>query len=603
MEQKQVVLISGDNRNVILDLHDKPPQENIFDEDFMNYQFVFSDQEYGFQLKNIDEEKIQSMSVFINDEEQYYYSEKGMFFFAQQRRGKLKPFRNRFGFAEISFEICYGDGRVEFCYSDYLSILVHKDSELQAVNTMIDYVYRNQEHLLITGDIGNTVPGDVKKGSVINLETRVSLAQDILKVYNDSYGYFSANSRFKTRTVDMVDDTNKLQSMSPKTLQYITTHPSYLQLGLVNTGVRIGKRHFIPQKTMMEKREYSYDIYENQIVVGFLEKMLEDINFMITAVKNLIKKYAGFFDVSGEYIHSSYFIFQHTNEALNKNLTRMNSIKKELEIMWNLYRRTLNIEGAKINQMPKPSALFLSVAQYNNIYNYMSRWFDFGIYNFAQERFMLSFLNGSVLYEIFSLAKLMEAVSLQGFVLVNEYRYSYRIMNAALYRNKLCNNTFIYARNEERLTIYYQPMITNSRYKSANGINVYRNNSYAYEKSYGTYYYAPDYLIKYEHNGVERYLILDAKFGNRYFVIEQASKLVFKYLFSISPRENQTILGLCILYGKSNEQNNKESIYDETYSTKKIYPVFDMAPISPDIGNDKHMKFLSDAIQYLWKSL
>jgi sulfur relay (sulfurtransferase) DsrC/TusE family protein len=599
MEQKSIVLLSPHRSPVYVDIHEKPTIGNLLDEDYTECKSVFADEEYRFELRGIDVESISSIDFLINDEEQTIYYSDGVFSFSGDGPKRKYVFSNKFGFVEISIYLTYEDGSVETWYSEYLSVLVHKDERLESIEMMIDYVYNRQDQLLITGEVGTKTVGDVKPGKFINLDTRISLANEILKVYKDSYGYFSANSRFKTKVAYLVDDSNKLQNVSSKTLQYIATHPGYLKEGNLSGGVHIGNRNYIPQKTLIEKNVYSYDIYENRVIVGFVSKMINDINSMITDVTRLLYRRNSSHVENSEYVHSSYFIFQRTEKALMESLSRLNELKKEFEVIYNLYKRSLAVKEEKIVRMPKPSAIFLSVTQYNVLYKHIHRWFEFGIYNLDQERFMMSFINGSALYEVYVLAKLLEAIPAKGFSLQESYRYSYRVSGDSLYRNTICNNTFVFQREKERISLFYQPVIFSGTYKPVNGINLYRNNSLSFD-GWGSYYYTPDYVIKYEDGYKEKYFILDAKYGDRVFVRKlQVAKLAFKYLFSISTRGNEPVDGLYVLYGESKKNDQYENVYDFQTPGKAIKPSFDLVPITAGVNNEKHMSNMSRIVDAL----
>ena len=596
MEKKQIVLLSAHRKPVYVDLQDSPSSGHVWKDDFSEYKSVFADERYCFKLNNFDINTISSIRVFVNDDEIDVFYNGNEYAFSSNGVKNYCVFRNKFGFVELSILITYEDGNTETWHSGFLSVLVHKDQELESINMMIDYVYNNQDQLLITGDVGTKKTGDVKPGGVINLETKISLASEILKVYRDNYGYFSANSRFKTDVTNVVDDSNKLQNVTPKTLQYIATHPGYLREGKTNGGVKVGNRFYIPQKTLVQKNIYSYDIYENRVIVGFIGKMIDDIGKMISDISQLLEKRKKSSMIQDEYIHSSYFIFQRTEKALRDNLMQLRSLKKEFELLSTTYKRIIDVKNEVINKMPKPSAIFMAVPQYNVFFNHMHRWFSYGIYNLEQERFMMSFINGSALYEVYVLAKLLDVISSMGYHLEKQYKYSYRFFGDTYYRNTLCNNTFEFSGIKEKLILYYQPVIYSGEYRESNEIHLYRNNSLAVE-GYGTYYYTPDYVIKYEKEGKEKYIILDAKYGDRSFVRKsQTSKLAFKYIFSISPRNNESIGGLYVLYGGVSKSDKYESIYDKQIPGNKIKPIFDLIPISASINNEKHSGYLSKLI-------
>ena len=596
MELKTVSLESSNRSPVDIILYDSPATGWIWKDDVSEYEAVFADEDYCLILSSFDVDHIESLQVFVNDDQQNVTYDNGRFVFANSGTKKTYVFRNRFGFVELSLIINYDDGRIERWYSGHISILVHKNEELESINMMIEYVYNKRDQLLVNGGIGSRTTGDVKPSHFINLDTKISLASEILKLYWDSYGYFSANCRFKTKVEDVIDDANKLQRVTPKTLQYIATHPGYLREGTLSSGIRINNRHYIPQKTLIQKNVLSYDIYENRIIVGFITKMIQDINTMIKDVNRLLINRNRSHAVVEDYIHSSFFIFERTEKALNDSLVKLIKLKNEFEITLRLYSGALNIKGDLIVDMPQPSAIFMSVAQYNVFYNTIHKWFRFGIYNLEQERFMMSFVNGSTLYEVYILAKLIEAITSLGFTEKKQARFIYNTWSNAYYQNTLCDNTFVFDREEEQIEIYYQPVIYSGNYRPTNGINIYRNNSISVD-GLESFYYTPDYLIKYKKDGIEHYTILDAKFMDRSFLrSSQISKIVYKYLFSISPRGKESIDGVIVLYGKSEGSNNYETVYDLQVPGQVITPRFDIVPITAGVNNDKHLGYLSRMI-------
>ncbi len=161
----------------------------------------------------------------------------------------------------------------------------------------------------------------------------------------------------------------------------------------------------------------------------------------------------------------------------------------------------------------------------------------------------------------------MDLVASLGYPLKRKTRFTYWMDDDLLYHNTVCSNTFEYGRGDDRVTLYYQPVIYDGRYEPQNGINLYRNNSLAFS-GLGSFYYTPDFLLKFNKDGRETYLVLDAKFCGRDYVRENlAASLVFKYLFSLSGRNGAEIEGLAVLYGMAPEESPQplprpESIYD-----------------------------------------
>ena len=145
--------------------------------------------------------------------------------------------------------------------------------------------------------------------------------------------------------------------------------------------------------------------------------------------------------------------------------------------------------------------------------------------------------------------------------------------------------------------MYYEPIIYDENRKKVNGIALYRNNSISLNKESAVerqgHYYVPDYIIKYENNGKERYLICDAKFSNKTKVQYQLMPdLTYKYLTSISAiDENAEIIGLYVFYGLNEANGGIESFYNcQIVDGKKITPRIEMFPLSEGISYTSQVK-------------
>ena len=107
-----------------------------------------------------------------------------------------------------------------------------------------------------------------------------------------------------------------------------------------------------------------------------------------------------------------------------------------------------------------------------------------------------------------------------------------------------------------------------------------------------------------ENNSGSKYLILDAKFSdlvcvNRYHVRD----LAFKYLFSVSAiRSIDTIVGLCIIYGKCNATERIQTAYDKQLPNQKIRPIMELLPLIESVENEEHFNNLDLLIKKAFTS-
>lgn len=424
-------------------------------------------------------------------------------------------------------------------------------------------------------------------------------------MYKNQFGFFKANARFKVEPIELIDDAKKVQILTGKSIQNMLEHPGVLRENFQMQGINIGSKYYLPEKLLMRKNVYTVDIYENQVIISFIRKIIMDLNQLQEDIENLLIESPWTFS-SDRYIPSSLLLIEKTYSKLKSAAEEIPVLVSEYEKIYALYQKGLPATNYTMLQKPRPSAIFLSVPQYHEFYRQIIQWFDSEIYNLKKESFMLSIDDLPELYELYILSKLIDVTKEKGFSLIGQNKFSYHIMDNSRYCNTYCNNTFIFESRGETIVLYYQPVIFDGLNNQANGIGLCRNTSLTWEGDYivgnQLKYYTPDYLIKYIHGTEEKYAVLDAKYSshnsvNRY----QVPPLAFKYITSLSGRIRESIVGLYIIYGKVNDNNRKESIYDRSLNKQSIKPHFYTIPIAENKNPDVHFQYLAGIIDDLRK--
>ena len=540
-----------------------------------------------------DLNRIADVRVYVNDVLESSVYNNGRIYFPSRGISNRRIFLDCYGFAELSITLILVDGQECTLNSEYLPILVRREELNNSVEAMARFVYNNQEWLLLNGELKPKKPSGLKENGYRSLATQILLAEEIAAIYESSYGYFKANSRFKLEKMSVIERLERIQYVTQGTLSYTATHPEYLRQVNSTQGIFIGNRVYQPQKTETVQNTRSYDIYENRVILAFLRNMIDSVQSLQGYCCNLLSKIPNDKDYSSEYIYSSFFMFSETRKMIEDGKTQLEKLAEKFTLVWGMYSDILRIPLDQHIVPPRPTAIFLSVPQYNRIFVRIHQWFSFGIYNFSKEHFMLSFIKISALYESYLLAKFLCYFRDRGYSLESSRRCVYPVSKRWKYKNTSVRNTFVLKNGQKRITLYYQPVIFDTDQRSVNGIGLYRNNSisvYAGNEDdcrQGGHYYVPDFLIKIEENGDSQYMIVDAKFSDyssvrRYYVKD----LVFKYLFSISPiEENELVCGLCIMYGKCKSKERLQTAYDKQILGTEIYPFIEIFPLIEGIDS------------------
>lgn len=568
--------------------------EQIIDS-FSNGNCVFANLSYEFELNVQDIAVVRDVRVYINDAYEPSKYSNGIIRFPTDENDDKKIFQDCYGYVELSLSIVMDDGTEKHLTSEYLSVLVERGQLNEAVKAMVSYVYNHQELLLLNGKPKARNQVGLKESNNSSLAAQIILAEEIATVYESSYGYFKVNGRFQIEKVPVVEQFERLQYVTPSTLQYIASHPEQLKSVSAESGIRIRNRVYQPQKTLSLQSVNSYDIYENRVILGFLRKMVDDVVELKTKCEQLLQRIPSDEDYSAEYIYSSFFMFSETRRTLEDGIQKLHTLYDKFTKLWVMYQTALSIPQESVSReslssAPRPTAVFMSVSQYNIMFIHIHQWYSFGLYDFEKEDFMLSFVNVSSLYESYLLTKMIAYLENRGYKLHDGEPHHYKLKSTWKHKNTRHTNTFRFSSETTSLTLYYQPVIFITDQKYDNGIGLYKNNTISVDTGEdGADYYVPDYLIKVECGGVSKYLIIDAKFSSyknvkKYYV----KALAFKYLFSISPIEDiDCIIGMCIMYGKCTDKDDIHSAYDKQLPGSVVAPIFEILPLIEGITTNK----------------
>lgn len=566
---------NGDPQDLVL--LDHQIENSILDTAKLSKSFVFCDHKYQAQLINLVE-PIENLRVFVNGESIRinYSSNSGYITFFDESFG-ARIFQECYGFVQIT--VLYNDARGNQVLLDteYIQVMVRKGRQNDSVRRITEYVYAQNAELLYGKSLPRETAG-LKDNAKKTLESRILLLERIAVTYEENYRYFKTNCRFKTVSREHVDHFEKLQYVSNNTLQYIAQHPEELQPVHYSTGIKVGGNFYQPNKTLITDNVKSVDIYENQVVVGFLMHLNIEIARIEQELISITSSVPQQIFETDDYITSSYFIYANTIASLKIFLNDVQKLRRKYEHLYTSYSAALPIKAVPVASLPRFTHLFKSIQQYHQIYQCAISWFSLGAFSLSEENFMLSFIKMSTLYEVYVLAKIVTFFKSAGFELANTNKLLYPVSATSRFRNAHCNNVYVFKKDISTVTVYYQPVIFSTDMSSFSGIGLYRNTAVSFpDLDTGSLIqrrtqsrnpmYTPDFLLKYETKGVvgARYLLADAKFSTVKTVrIHQVARLAYKYLFSISPvSASDTVIGLCIFNGQSDADVDKAyNIYD-----------------------------------------
>lgn len=584
MDTFELTLVPDYGKNIQIVLSPSPFVPSNVDEMILKREYIYSDRPYRAELKGISE-RIEAFSFFVNDMEiESVLEEKNVISFGTNRR----IFTHNYGFVQITINIKLENQVRMVLYSKFIPILVVNARNNRSVERMVEYIYAHREQFLLSGFQLSMQSQGLKAEGTKDLEAQVQIIQDIIQVYNETIGYFRLNAKFKLSSIGHVDHYEKAKYVSNRMIDYIVMHPEQLMRTSVSTGIRVHKQNYIPNKTLVEENAVDYDIYENRIIVGFLRSLYVMVKNLTDEIDKRMKQFPDIQEIEKGYFLSAAFAFSAAKQRLAKNKAQFDLLCENIEEIYIQYCEALPVSKQDVFAIPQPSAVLISVRAYRLIYEQIIRWFQFGMYDFSGEDFILPMLRSDKIYEYYVLLKLYNYIIDKGYSLQLSTPYSYKnpgfySSNSNPYGLKLLNTfQFKNIKTSTELTLYYEPIIYNgkSAYTGENNVGLFRNMSYSFnDGENGRFntggYYHPDYVIKVQRANQCQYIILDAKFSKRNTTKENyLRKLLFRYIISISTIDlEDSLLGLVIVNGKSDgTEDAVEDIYDRTPDHREIYP-------------------------------
>lgn len=603
MTKAKLTLRLGNSEQAI-EMYPYNPDASIVDTVVHSQFRVYQDQKYNVQIELEDFSDVNTYHILLNDEiVQFNIDSSGCINIALNDN---YVFSQCYGYAR--FQVVYFKGKQKgILESPFISVMVRKGIRNDSVSRMTEFIYNNNSILL--SNRSNTAKDDRNGHFSTNrtIEAKLALLGRIIGVLESNYSYFKVNSRFKTVHIEKTDYFDKLQFVSSATIQYIAQHPDELRRTNANTGIVIGGHRYQPEKTLITQNTISYDISENRAILGFIERLSLDTRELRKEIQKLIC--ANSYDTyeEEEYVSSTYYIYKSTIDVLRSMEGHVEKYIKRILAVKLAYSNVFNIDYQCLIKMPNPTAVFLSVPQYKQLFDCMNEWLKHADIGLEPQNQILGLKMMSEIYERYVLLKLIQFISNKDYKLEYADRIIYEFTRRTLYRNTLHNNEFVFVRGKELLTLYYQPVLFSGSNDPDNGIGLYRNNTYSADADsdslFSGEYYTPDYVIKYqnpEFSGA-RYFILDAKYSTKESVLShQLPKLVFKYIFSISPDDlSDKIVGLYIINGQSDLLNDSATnIYDRSRNEGKIMPRAEIITLTENSqDNDEiHRQLLTSSL-------
>lgn len=411
-----------------------------------------------------------------------------------------------------------------------------------------------------------------KKSGLIKRDIRsiwntLKIVDETISIYEENYGYFSNHKKSYVEQVAAIVDVREMKKVNQESLIWIASNPENLICCDKESVIKINEKNYVPSKIKTHISQYSYDVYENRVVLGFLkriilylEKQVEGFEREMLELENIPESIL--LQLPNTHTLTGRCIFVYYKGIVKK-------IEDRLKVLYDLYYRYERICACVpevIYTVPKLTNTFKQVYHYRMCFECMVKWFQAGDYSFNHLNYLFKLKTLSRIFEYYCLIKLQMAIVKCGYLFVEGNRVEYYSEDDP----EAINNQYKFVGRGKKVTLLYEPSIWVD--KMNEGINLY-STGYNFSKSKWNNRWTPDFVIKIETDDKEYYYILDAKYSNLQNVKKRyIPELVLKYGTQIASKDKffSEVIGVgalypdtedkMVLFKKNQVDSNKESL-------------------------------------------
>lgn len=436
----------------------------------------------------------------------------------------------------------YGGERAFF--TDFLRIATTKQTA-KKVEQMLQEIEENLPNFLEVCFSKNKKKSGLIKNDVRSIWNTLKIVDEIVNIYEENYGYFSNCKKASVEPVATIVDVRSMRTIDQESLRWIACNPDNLYLTEKDIGIIVNEKKYMPTKVKTYISQYSYAVYENRVVLGFLENVIDYLEDQISGFNKEIIELENIPDKIVKQLPNTHELTGRCVYIYYKGvIERFSDRRDALQEIFYKYERILECPPLEVYGSPKLTNTFKQVYHYRMCYECMIKWFEAGDYTFDHLNYLFKLKTLSRIFEYFCLIKIQKAIVLCGYVLQESNRIVYDEEDDA----EEINNRYIFTGNDYELVLLYEPSIWVD--KINDGINLY-STGYNFSKGKWNEKWTPDFVIKVSCNHRDYYYILDAKYSNFINVKKRyIPKLVLKYSTQIASKDKffSDVIGVAAIY-------------------------------------------------------
>jgi len=497
-----------------------------------------------------------------------------------------------FDLAYIS--VCITDelGEEQSFFTDFLRVATTKQTA-KKVEQMLEEIERNLPNFLEVCFSKNKKKSGLIKNDIRSIWNTLKIIDEIIGIYEANIGYFRNHKKAVTEPVATVVDAKSMRALDQECLRWIACNPDNLVCTDKDTGITYEEKKYMPSKIKTYISRYSYDVYENRVILGFIKCVINFIDVQISGFAKEMLALEVVPDVIVAQLPNTHELTGRCVYIYYRGITeRFKERRTKLQELFYKYEKLLECKPEELYGIPNLTNTFKQVYHYRVCYECMVKWYDAGDYSFEHLNYLFKLKTLSRIFEYFCLIKIQKAIAQCGYL----FRESDRIVYDAEDDLGEINNLYVFEGTNYKITLLYEPSIWVD--KNNAGTNLY-STGYNFSKSKWNDRWTPDFIIKIACGSRDYYYILDAKYSNATNVKKRyLPELVLKYGAQIASKDKffSDVIGIGAIYPADDD---KFTLFKKNAvgSSKPSLPkYFSMSMVGETVGDNIIKRRLSELL-------
>lgn len=518
--------------------------------------------------------RVTGIYLYINEEQKgyfnYYHSEGdynqlvgNAVLIEQNSTSTYQPFLLHYDATKLQIEIVLDDGQRIYMHSNYFLCTCSSENNRNISRILEELSALNDSQILDLMFMQNIYEESFEQSSdnlltehrsYKSLVSYIELIEHIIECYQKQHSIFMNSAKHVLVKGYELQNFESVRSITHKNYQWLMHHPEVLaKIDNAPYGIDINGQKYLPSRMQGEVTKKNYDTPENRAVIGFIRTVM-------SSADKVLSQYCSILDEQQHFVGNVPENAEESSQApimalkgiqiriFRKHIDTLRSLIASLNRIYLSYAKIFGIRDAVLQKRSLKSKVFREIKPYAAVLSCIRTYLFYGEFNASKDFLLFKVNRLDKLFEYYCLYRIISMLLQNGFVASSDripINFKYRKTAKCISSDDQVANTYYFERGKQRITLYYQPIISSNRFE--NGIRAFRTTLSSSNRLSQYSFFTPDFILKVSSGDNklwdDDYIIFDSKFSDannvkRHYIEDLKNKYADEVAIAVLKKRN-----------------------------------------------------------------